>query len=361
MNYKVFMKIIFEKTKYFLLYSLMMTTFWYILFIDVADAMFASHYEKRTPDIEITGKTAENDNILYQSLPLLSLDILKSSSVLVYGLSVREHYAFSDDDYQILYRIYGADYEFIDELEGYLKKGKLPKAGKKEAVIGSGLAKYLNVGVGDVFNISAPQNINASKEYEYAVAGILSNDMSFYSDGIYILRDTLPKEYKDKADNAFYIYTKNNTSYNELVKQLDSLDKNDIGNILLHRENKAFLFDTIIKSLVKTIPLSAVFLSALFISLMKYTGRKIGLMKALGLSDYNIMSIMIKGFGVFNLCGILNSFVAIGFIRLASDGSFSISVLLYTVCSYAIIFAVTLLIVFIICKFISPRKAMYQY
>lgn len=361
MNSKVFIKIFFESPKYFLIYALMITTFWYVLFIGVADSMFAAHYEKETPDIEITGKVQSIDSLLYEDLDPSLGEVISNQDTKIYGLTARNLYTFSDAFYQVSYRIYGADYAFIENLEKYLKKGKLPEAGKREILIGSNLAKYLNAPAGGTIKIPFVTGRNSYTEYEYVVAGVLHGDLDFYSDGIYIPDTSLPQTGEEWTHNVLYIFTRNNNAYNKVMKQLDGLGKASFGEVLFHRTEKASLYGTMIKALAGTIPFSTVFLAALFLSLMKDTGRKIGLMKALGLSDRVILILLVKGFGVFNICGIMNSFIAMGFIRLTSEIPLPVWVYLYTICSYGIILLVTFMLLFIMCKTISPAKAMYQF
>lgn len=363
MNYKIFIKVFFEKTKYLILYSLCIITFWYAMFINVVDDTYLVHYEKNMPDIEIYGETTDSINsfLLYKDLEPSIQNKLTEEGISSYSLTVRNLYSFSDAYYQVSYRIYGAEESFIQELSDYLRRGKLPEPGKAEAVIGSNVAKLLDLEVGDV--IPVPVTLEEQIEdasLEYVVSGITKTDASFYCDGIYISRDTYEMLEHKVGTNTIYVYATKSVCQN-LIAQLEGKEVKGIGGLTPYFKSKVSLDRTIRIALIRTIPFSAVVLVILFLSLMKYTGRKIGLMKALGISDRHIMRLLMKGFGIYNLVGLLLSYVSLGFIRLTLGVSLPLSVILYSVGSFAIIFLVTIVILFVFCKNISPRLAMYPY
>lgn len=360
MNYKIFVKVLFEKWKYMIMYSLAITTFWFLMFGNVASAAFAAHYEKKIPDIEVNGE-AVNGYMLFHALDGSMQEILAAEGVTAYGLTVRELDAFADAYYQVSYRIYGAEDAFLRKLSGDLKKGKLPKSGKPEALIGSNAAKNFNVGVGDVLNMPITLEAEAGEtSREYVVSGILKSDASFFSDGIYISKETYEESEHPVADNTLYVFTKSHSAYKSILQKLED-EGNGGSSVVCHYEDKVSLHETIRTALIKTIPLSGVVLTAVFVSLMKYTGRKIGLMKALGVADRDIMKLLMKGFGVYNLAGMLLSYMSLAFVRLGLGIPLPISVILYSVYSFGIIFIVTVVILLILCKRISPRLAMYPY
>lgn len=365
MNYKIFIKVFFEKSKYLIMYSLSIITFWYALFFNVVSVAESAHYEERMPDIEIYGRPVdiENSYTLYSDLDSSIRNDLMEEGVESYGLTVRNLYTFSDAYYHVSYRIYGAEDEFLNELTEYLKRGKLPETGKTEAVIGSNVAEFLGVRVGDVLNVPVTLDEHAdTASREYIVSGIIAADAAFFSDGIYISKDTYRSLEQAVNDNTLFVYTKTEKTYQDIMRQLKwQKDADDIGGFIHHYEDKASLDEAIRIALIETVPLSAIVLTAIFVSLMKYTGRKIGLMKALGISDTDIMKLMMKGFGVYNLVGMLLSYLSLGFIMLGLGFPLPVPAILYSIYSFTIIFAVTIIILFILCKKISPRLAMYPY
>lgn len=363
MIYKVFVKVFFEKWKYMIMYSLSIITFWFVLFGNVASTASDAHYEKLMPDIEIRGKGAGDSYKLYEALDTSAEKELAEKGERVYGMTVRNLYTFSDAYYHVSYRIYGTEGRFFTEIKDYLKLGKLPEDGKAQAVIGSNVAKLLNVGVGDVLDVPITLEADGEKsKQEYIVSGILKTEAEFFSDGIYISKDTY-KELECAVEyNTLYIYAKSRQSCENIISYIENSDKTGgIGEIVSHYAEKVSLSDAIRKALIKTMQLSAVVLTAVFVSLMKHTGRKIGLMKAMGVSDKDIMRLLVKGFGVYNLVGMLLSYMSLIFIRLTMGISLPISVILYSIYSYGIIFAVTIIILFVLCKRTSPRLAMYPY
>lgn len=363
MSYKVFIKVFFEKSKYMIMYSLSIITFWYVLFFQVASVGYSTYYEKKIPDIEIYGENAENNYMLYNSLDASAAAKLKEEGVKVYGMTVRNLYTFSDAFYQVSYRIYGAEELFINELEHYLKRGELPFEGKTEAVIGSNVAKFYQVKVGDVLDMPITLDEDTGHaDQKYTVSGILADDAHFFQDGIYISKATCEKAGGTAVDNTLYVYGGNQKSCERILGQLKEREEQlRVGGVTGHFINKGSLSETIRDALLKTIPLSAVVLSAIFMSLLKYTGRKIGLMKALGVSDRHLMRLLMKGFGVYNLAGMLLSYLSLIFVRVGFGVPLPAPVILYSVYSFAVIFAVTIAILFILCKKISPRLAMYRY
>lgn len=374
MNNRVFLKVFFEKSRYLILYSLSIVTFWYVLLFDVADAMYSDYYEKKMPDIEITGEPSGLDNTFLQyhdlNAPLKTgLTEAGVEGVKVYGLTVRNLYTFSDAYYQVAYRIYGADDEFLGELSQYLKRGRLPEAGKTEALIGSNAAKFFNVTAGDVLDLPITlEEQDGSASRRYIVSGIIKENAGFFSDGIYISKNTFENLEHAVDDNTLYVYTKTDKAYGKVLNLLERFEtgkdaggSGGIGEISRYYENKTSLSRTVLTALLKSIPFSAAVLTVLFISLMKYVGRKIGLMKALGVSDRYLTRLLGKGLSVYNLIGLSISFVSLGLMSLTMGIPLSAPVVLYSIFSFAITFAVTAVILFFLCKQISPRLAMYQY
>lgn len=363
MNSKIFIKVFFEKPKYMIMYSLSIVTFWYALFISVNTAAHNAYYEKNMPDIEIYGPTYPEDTyMLYKELDT-SVRQQLVGDVKSYGMTVRNLYTFTDAYYHVSYRIFAAEDEFLQELKGCLRRGKLPEAGKTEALIGYNAAKFYGLEVGDVldFPITLSENGDASGQ-EYTVSGIIKADASFFSDGIYISGDTCESMGEAVAYNTLYLYTESDDLYKSVVSRLEGQEKTErFGGFICHYDDKESLDAAIRKALVSTIPLSAIVLTVIFVSLMKYTGRKIGLMKALGVSDRHIMRLLAKGFGIYNLAGLAMSFLGLGFAMLGQSFPVQSSVILYSVYSFGIIYMVTIVILFVLCIKISPRLAMYPY
>lgn len=364
MNSKIFIKVFFEKSKYMIMYSLSIVTFWYVMFFQIPSDTYVAHYQKKIPDIELCGQTADFDHsfMLYKEIDASIQDKLTDEGIKFYGLTARNLYTFSDAYYQVSYRVYGAEEEFLHELSDYLRRGKLPEPGKTEAVIGSNVAEFYDVMVGDVLKlpITLEETADTAKE-EYVVSGILMADASFFSDNIYISSQTVEALGYTPEKNTFYIYGGTKKACQRILSELHPEQEESVGTALRYYETKISLLKTIGASLFKTLLLSGVVLSVLFVSLMKDTARKIGLMKALGISDRDIIKLFIKGFGVYNLIGMAISYFSLGLIRLAIGIPFPASVMLYTLNSYIIIFLVTIIILFVLCKKISPKLAMYQY
>lgn len=365
MNYKVFVQVFFEKSKYFIMYSLAIITFWYALFVNVSSVATKDYYEKKVPDIEVHGVDAGTDNryMMYRNLDASTQNKYMEKEMKSYGLTVRNLFSFSDAYYSVSYRIYGADNEFINELEDYVNKGRLPAPGKTEAVIGSNVAKYYKLKVGDTLDLPITLEEDAVDAYrKYIVSGIIIGEASYFSDGIYISKDTFESLEHTVSDNVIYMYTKNDTVKQNMLEKLEQRGALDgVGGVLNHAENKVSLQKTIRNSLIITVPFSIIVLSVLFVSLMKYMGKKIALMKAIGISDGHIMKMLMKGFAVCNVTGMLLSFLSLGLVRAALGFSLPVSVILYSVYSFAIIFVDTMVILFIMCKRISPRLVMYRY
>lgn len=363
-NFKVFMQIFFEKPIYYIMYCLSITTFWYVLFIPVSFAMEEAHYKRNIPDIEINGEKdkIENSFQLFQDLDASMLEKYKKEGVELYSLTARNLFTFKDAYYHVSYRVYGAEDEFINRLSNYLKRGELPKKGEPEAVIGSNVAKFYNLNVGDALKLPITLEKDKENVYDkYIVSGIIAAEYSFFCDGIYISKDTFEQQGHETVENTFYIYTKTNRIYQSICISEDEKNMGQFGEIIYHHNNKVSLQGTINKSLLATIPFSAVILIILFISLMKYADRKIGLMKSIGLSDWHIVKLMMKGFSVANITTLILSYFTLGLLRLIYGFPIPISVMLYNACSFGIIYFLSITIMFILCKKVSPRLAIYPY
>lgn len=362
MNVTIFMKIYFEKVKYFILYGLLSTTFWCIMMIRVYYSSSDVYYEEKTPDLEISGVPIglKNGYMLYDDLAPEIINNIVNSEVDIYGLVVRNIYTFSDSFYQVSYKIYGAGDDYLSQLEGYLDRGRLPETGKREAVIGSSAAKYFNVKVGGVIDIPVSlSKDNSNIIGEYIISGILVSDAEFFSNNIFISKDTYKILENDVQDNIIYIYTDNNKIYDSLIMQFKKMMNEGITiGIVSHLEDKSSLTKAALNSLLQTLLFSFVFIGALFLSMFKHIGKKIGLMKALGIPEFYLIKVVGIGLGIHNLVGLLTSFLSTSLIILVGDVPMMAELMLYNILTYLIIFLVTFGIVFIKFKLISPKDSM---
>lgn len=217
----------------------------------------------------------------------------------VQPVTVRNLLTVSHDLDKIEYRVYGMHSDDINGLSKCLKEGKIPSDRKKEVLLGSYASRYYQAGVGDKLNIGITlekENDNV-QEGMYVVSGILSDNADYFKGAIILSKEDWCEQNGEIEDNAVFIYLENEQGYQAAVDAINGLDGRDAGRISV--ANNYFGNSEARKSFSQSVGVicivSMIVIVMLFFFLMRGMSKKIGLLKALGLPEKNIITIFCGG------------------------------------------------------------------
>ncbi|HEY9059124.1 MAG TPA: FtsX-like permease family protein [Pseudobacteroides sp.] len=384
---KIFINVLFENKKILIAFSSILV----ILFVYIGvQVMFATSQltQLAMPDIEITGKL-DSDGLLryklyndqsglssklkelynkdYNIYPVVSRNILSNQSTTM--------------SFKVNYWIYGVENNFFDDqLKGYIKDGRMPKPGEKETLIGNYAAHYYKVKVGDKIKIP----VTLKKDYEksdistYTVSGILDDNIDYFKGAIFISRDTYESINSNKTvENLVLIYSKKSIDSKEYEKIYNSFiglkaDYN-IGQINANFYQKDTSKRNVIINIIFVLFMSVIIVFLLLSYLMKGITKKIGLLKALGISDSYIIKTFLGGLSVTvvfaTLLSIISGYIVKTYINKKISEFLEFSVSYYSINKYVILFTLAMsllmfIVIFVIIKLkssrISPRDAMLK-
>jgi ABC-type lipoprotein release transport system permease subunit len=386
---KIFVDVFFEKK--IILISFILIFIILLFYTGIQTVLLASQYSKQliSPDVQMSG-SARADGVLdfklYNDMTGLSSSMRTSAKdeMNVYGVTCRNILTAQDEKTLDItfYWIYGVDDLFFDkELKSCLKDGRMPQKGAKEVVIGSYAARFYKVNLNDKINIPVTLNSTYSKEdiSQYRVVGILDDNISYFRGATFISKDTYKKLNPNVAfdENVLLIYFKNSNGYKHYEKILStSKDLFEKYNIKGYQANYLEKNNTKLNLIISYSFIWIVGFIILYLLLsyiLKGITKKIGLLKALGISDKYITKVFIGGIGA---CLMLSLGVAIlGIIIVSQTLNYNLSkfygfkVKIYTVKPFIYFLLIGLsiiifLIIYLITKVksskISPRDAMLK-
>ena len=266
------------------------------------------------PDVLWCGsKTASSYSALSDELYSL-LNNTSDNDLEVYKLNFVFSYTYGADGLisALKYSCYSFDHSFFtNKISDSLATGSIPQKGKKEAVLGPNLAKELNLKVGDVIS-NRPQKIGTTDAAfvpldfgrpdvteEYKVSGILNPTSDIFDFSVLVDSSTVA----NTDANQIWIYLPNskskkvyeNLSISPLHYGVSQIEDIYIANHKTFRKrafNTAYIL--ILISLMDFFLISYVF---------KGVGRKLGVLKAIGISEKYIIQSYYFGLVIFNLCG----------------------------------------------------------
>ena len=326
---KIFINIFFEKKRILIAFVAIFTL---LLLYAGVQLIFLGQQSAQVaiPDFQITGRIGDDGVFyyrMYNDMDGLSADIKKlvGNDMRIYGVTARNLLTMEDAKtfQKIYYLVYGVEDSFLDnELGNCLKAGRLPEPGKKEALIGSYAARHFKVNVGDKLNVGVTLNkeVKDSDSMQYTVSGILNDNVEYFKGGIFISRETFGKSTNIEVDeNLILSYFKDTNSiktYDRINKDLMSLnDKYKFGAISVNYQQKYNIKKNIIITVVSVLCISLVILFLLISYLMKGITRKIGLLKALGISDGYITKTFVGGLGLSILVSMIFAAVGINIVK----------------------------------------------
>lgn len=376
---KIFINVLFEKKKFLIMFMLI---FSFLLFFIGVQTMvqFSETNKVAIPNLEVLGKL-DDDGLLrfkgYNDMDGVTAKLkeLCGDEAKVYEVTSRNLLVMNNLFNKVSYQVYGVNNAFFKEqLEEHLKEGKLPEAGKKEAVLGSLAAKRYDVKVGDKINAPITLNKKSLKtDYmQYTVSGILADNEEYFWGNVFISKEEFEKNNEKSPENKILIYYTSKNSEKKVFNAYDQIKNQfSVGSTVSNNKEKNEAANSIIWNLVVILGVSLIIMLLLLSYLMKGITKKLGLLKALGLSDKYIVKNFVGGLFISSLISLASAFGGMVLIKNYLNKNMSeflgYTVEHYLINSYSVLsvfflWGVLLFIVFLIIKMkswrISPRSAM---
>lgn len=285
----------------------------------------------------------------------------------------------------VTYSIFACSHSFFeDRLSALMSEGTIPLEGIRQAVIGGYLAKAFHIEVGDVITKKSVNLANLGmvdivldlsgdfREIEYEVVGILDDTEGYFDYAFLIGGETQG----NISCNTVWVYFLSDDVIDLYIEKIVETDKsffseNGIGTVLepYHHKEQG-LFSLILKNGYLFL-LAAVFSYILIAYVLKGVTYKLGIMKAIGISDQYIYKCYFTGIFVIQIVSYILSFVVVHFLCVLLNRSISeaygYDVNLYRV-TFNMFFVVTMMLVITLAAFhlslyyrinhIKPKAAM---
>lgn len=282
--------------------------------------------------------------------------------------------------FAIKYRIFGLEREYLDKvISDHLKEGRMPEHGKNEVIIGSYAQLYYDASVGDYLDI--PITLKDDFEEEdfsaYKVVGILKDTIDYFKGDVLIDKNTFFEKQGEVEENFIMIYLdsrnaiesieilqeERNHMYKEYgVDQINTFFSQKVGS------NYSNIINTIVASLIGT-----AMIALLLLYVMKGLSKKIGTLKSLGIPTKKIIWSIGGGLatlvGMASVISFLLSYASKNYMNNNIEQRLGYKMELYTISSDVLLSVLlvdlmllinVIIVITIICKFISPRNAMLK-
>ncbi len=301
MRRKLFFNILFGKKSIlvgFVLITFIFTTFagWIILEVEQMTRRSSSY-----PDLTVQGRAPDFPH-RYNNIDGLSAELidLYGENMRIYGAMTKSMLHWVKGGYTIHYMIYGVESSFFQkELAPYLMSGRLPLPGKKEILIGEAGKHYFNADIGDSVEFSLSTKLLG----EYEVVGILQDSAEYYKGGIFVDVEVLEHEHGiDVGENlilGYFADLQSKAIFNDFVNEFQEiLASYDIGTVELFYKIKEVRLRGIITTTILLLLLNCAVIYLMVGYLMKDLPLKVGLLKALGVSNSTINRTFMGGLAI---------------------------------------------------------------
>ncbi|MCL6590267.1 MAG: ABC transporter permease [Firmicutes bacterium] len=385
MNLKI-VQILFENKRNILSFIIIYAFF--IFFVGVATMFLAKQLNQAAlPDIEVDGRLDPDGMFRYKFYNDMEGLTEKYTTTLgnsakVFGVTSRCFLTYEDNiTFQKLYfLLYGVNDNFFPEVESSIIRGRLPEKGRKEALVGEYAAKYFNTDVGKKLNVHVTLNKDFVEQDKgsYVVSGIINSNLDYFKSAVIISKDTFEELSQTKVkSNIIWVYFTGSDSisiYNKHFGDFGKIQATSLaGSIRVNYYYKQDSQKTILMNLLLFLISGLLVFYTLLSYMFKGITKKIGLLKALGISDKHIITSFIGGFGVCSLVSTIIGLAVTYGIKFYLNSRFSnflgfnveqFTIGLFTWASVFImsilILIVVYIIVFIRSALISPRDAMLK-
>jgi ABC-type lipoprotein release transport system permease subunit len=313
MGYKLLIHEFFENKKVIIRFLIIFTILFSAMSFQVINANNEIVASISQPDIVYTGTMYQSEDGKYPFIWYNDLgegfeeyvdDTVKGEAA-IYSAACRSLYNYYDEFTGIGFSgyVYGFDDAFIEEkLSPYIIEGKLPTVGEKEALVGAYFAERFGITVGDAI----PQAITLSKQWDesdidnYIVSGILNENVSAYFVGSAIISRETFENVRGKENNNFligYYRSQNEQRNRELFVEMNHTSSDyGVPEGRYNYSQKTFAkYQIYVASGILFIAGFAM-ISIMIAYIIKGIDRKIGLLKAIGLSTSSLMKYFVGGF-----------------------------------------------------------------
>lgn len=302
MKRKIFVNLFFEKKSYLMLYIIIITLF--TVYIGLQSIFLEKQFQQSFyPDVVINGSMDEDGVMrykLYRDIDgvVNELDNTVPDNVNYQKLVERNLLFVNDGINQIEYRVLGMNDKDISIFSNYLSQGSsLPSNGKKEVLLGAYAARYYKLNIGDKIQIglSLDKDNDAASEGEYTVCGILNDNVDYFKGSLIMSKDTWSNQYGEVADNTILFYFKNDEEYKNVMNSIDALSKENSAkmNLMSNYANNRSAKESFYNNVKFIIALSIVAIIVLLFFLIRGMKKKVGLLKALGLPEKNVIKFFV--------------------------------------------------------------------
>lgn len=353
---KLFTILFFDRVSFIFLFLLLVSTPTYLILKQVS-VMTVESPSIDVPDIEITGgiEGEKDSEAVYGGIDNLvtQLEALHHDTEM-YRMVMRNLYTFSSPFYQVSFRIYGTEKQFLNRKKKQLAYGTVPSQGRKEILAGYNAATFYKLEVGDVINEEMGFNLREGQD-EYIVSGILSEDDKYFGDGFFLLKEDFPYSETNTQDNVIMIYTSGKQSYKDISDDIDKLKSEFVNEKYVDnykKNNRGQRQD--VKQHLLILGVSFILLELLYLYISKGMEKKAGIVKALGIPDRLILAICSLGFLALT---ILSSVVALVLSLLFLNIKQELLILLIPAIDFPIFLFLFFKVSFLY-KRISPSKSM---
>lgn len=333
---KLLTNVFFEKKR--ILFAIIIITTILLTYVGIQVAYYSNRGSTlATPDFEVYGKGdiyGSRGYELFGDVSTLSEETKKvlGDDIKVYGMVVRNIETKSKNGFfeRINYWVYGVEDSFLEDvIKKQLKEGKMLSSGKDEVVIGAYAANYFKLKVGNKINIpiTLGKDMDMKDKGKYIVTGIINENADFFKSGIFMSKNTFDTDKGKTNENAIVGYFKGykavekyKNNYNGLSKLFS---KHNIGSINENFRNKLDVKRNIVINISFICLISIVILFLLVSYFMKGIKKKIGLLKALGISDRYILKVIVGGLGIILLLSLILSNIITFLVSLYMNKSIS--------------------------------------
>lgn len=321
MKIRLLKSIFFEKKKNIFLFLLVFAIMSALLVILTSVISSDLMKQKSLPDFIFTGTVYQTEDGSYPFTNYNPITGFREyiqdtfpDSVKGYGVICRSIYNYYDETTAVGFsgRVYGMPDEMLKEqIESYLVEGRLPEKGKKEAVVGYYYSKWYEVSIGDPILSTVTLNEHWTEEDKnaYTVVGILDESIcNTFIGSILVSRDTFEELEGHNEDNMILGYfTENDKETNDAAfLQMNRVAQNfrsPEGTMLSNQ--KEYNTKSVKYKLVAFAVVGIILMYLIVSYFLKGTTTKIGLLKALGLSNKRIYTIFLNGYLVLLALSIL--------------------------------------------------------
>lgn len=209
------------------------------------------------------------------------------------------------------FHLLGVPEEFINEqLDALIVSGSPPQPGELGVVMGNTAAQQFQVQVGHTFQTTAGDD-PVNDTVPYKVVGILTPDAySYFDRAVFVVRETHESQTGVTiVPNTLFVYLQGNLSTEEVTTRYAETDGHPNINVAALKEsNYGRLLRTVSSFLL--VGLCSLTLYQSLQVILNNSARRIGLLKAMGMSDFHVTIIFTQGvLAVFLLAVVLSSII----------------------------------------------------